>query len=147
MDCALIRSELVGYHFGTLSAETRFLVEEHLVLCTECLRAFMVLKSRLEAGGGGAEGRPSNAARQRLRSDVLREFGDGAKSRSRGAGWARLFQRPVPLYQGLVVAAVAVLVARAAPSLIERFVQRPSQPLAAEYVDTSRTLPSSLTIY
>jgi len=143
MDCPLIRSELVGYHFGTLDDRAREGVEAHLLECTDCLRAFMRLKARVEQGAVGE--RPSEAARLRLRDDVLATFPRAKAARSIRA--PAVWRRPVPLYQSLVVAAVAVLIAKAAPSWVERVTRGSASDVAEHYVDTSRTLPGSLNIY
>jgi anti-sigma factor RsiW len=68
MTCQEINLELVAYHFGTVSPESRQQVEEHLVGCQECLKSFLSVKREIETAE--AEPRASPAARARLRRDV-----------------------------------------------------------------------------
>lgn len=70
MDCSLIDGDLVPFHFGTLEVEARARVEAHLVACSSCVAAFLALKRALDAE---PEERPSDLARQRLRSAVQKE--------------------------------------------------------------------------
>jgi hypothetical protein len=60
--------------------------------------------------------------------------------RSRERAW---FARPIPLYQGLAAAAIALILASLAPLLTEET----PRVAAGPYVDTSRPTAESLTIY
>jgi hypothetical protein len=151
MDCSVVSDQLIAYHFGTLAEAEKGAVEEHLLGCPACLRAALVLKVGLERGSLEADGpRPSEWARQKLRAEVERTFKTSAPARARA--W---FQRPIPLYQGLCAAAVAILVGAFVPRVFGRdgaphAFPRPVAPAtgaAAERIDTSRTAPESLTIY
>ncbi len=63
MDCALILPDLVSYHFGAIE-DSR--VEEHLLECKECLRAYLKLKRQLDA----EPERPSPRVRAALVAEV-----------------------------------------------------------------------------
>ena len=67
MDCRMIEASLVGFHFGTLDAEERRAVEDHLPACGACVRAVVELKRAAEGDAGPA---PSDMARLRLRKAV-----------------------------------------------------------------------------
>jgi anti-sigma factor RsiW len=97
MSCDQIQAELVAYHFGVVSDETRALLEAHLVGCPACLKAFLALKREIETAASGP--RPSELARRRLRSAVARELGLSEKRR-RWSWWER------PLAFGFAAAAV-----------------------------------------
>jgi hypothetical protein len=134
MDCAVV--DLVAYHFATLEDADREAVDEHLVACTACLRAYLRLKHQCERGV--AIDRPTEQARLRLRRAVQARFRPTVGSKVHA--W---FARPIPLYQGLAAAAIALLLASLAPR-----VSNPAPRVAAgPYVDTSRPSPESLTIY
>jgi hypothetical protein len=134
MDCALV--DLAAYHFATLEDAERDQLDEHLVACTTCLRGYLALKRRIERGSGAEV--PSDQARLRLRRAVEARF---RPARAARASW---FRRPIPLYQGLAVAAIAVLIASLVPTLAR---QAPPRVAAGPYVDTSRPSAESLTIY
>ena len=132
MDCALV--DLVGYHFATIEDDDRAKVDEHLVGCTTCLRAYLALKHKVE----DAE-RPSDKTRQRLRVAVKARFTPSTVGRVRA--W---LGRPIPLYQGLAAAVVAVVIAALVPTLVRRAsVSAPSGP----YVDSGRPVPESVAFY
>ncbi len=99
MTCDTIEPELVGYHFGTQGEEARRRVEEHLVSCPECVRAFVELKRAIETSEEAPA--PSPEARARLRRAVARELGVGLERT-----W---WERPV----AIAFAASAVLIAGA----------------------------------
>jgi anti-sigma factor RsiW len=107
MSCQEIQAELVAYHFGVVSDEVRRSLESHLVGCPACLKAFLALKREIETAGSGP--RPSDTARQRLRSAVARELGVGERRR-RWSWWER------PL--AFSFAAVAVLLAMFAVNVV-----------------------------
>ncbi len=71
MDCELIQTDLVPYHFGSIDEVARERVEAHLLSCPACLKDFLALKRSIEA----PEVRPSAAAKARLRKAVAREIG------------------------------------------------------------------------
>jgi anti-sigma factor RsiW len=93
-----VESELTGYHFGVLDDETRRRVEEHLIECAECVRAFVEIKRAIETSEAAPA--PSDAARARLRRAVQREMGIGERT------W---WERPV----AIALAASVVLVSAA----------------------------------
>ena len=64
MNCEQVELELLGYHFGTVSLETRAELERHLPGCPRCLNAFFALKRELETQPELPP--PSDAARLRL---------------------------------------------------------------------------------
>lgn len=138
MDCPLSDVELVAYHLGASEDAARDRVEEHLVSCGSCLRAYLALKRRMEQRD--TEQRPSPAARQRLRDEVLRTFRPTVFARAR-----RIFARPIPLYQGIAVAAVAVLAVAFAPALAKR--ASTSFPHDEQRVDSSLQSPVVHSIY
>ena len=107
MNCHRIQPELVAYHFGVVSDETRSDVEGHLLRCPECLESFLALKREIETAESGPC--PSPAARERLRRAVTQELG---QPRREWAWWER------PLAFGLASAAVvaATFVMRALTS-------------------------------
>jgi anti-sigma factor RsiW len=139
MDCALIEGRLVEYQLATLEDADREAVEAHLVACTGCLRTYLALKAHVDRATGAGEV-PSEAARARLRAAVQERFRPTPTRRLR-----RWLSRPVPLYQGLAVAAVVAVFAALAPTLARSL--RPAGARPAERVDTVRPAAESLTIY
>jgi hypothetical protein len=139
MDCALIQGHLIGYQFATLADADRESVETHLLSCGACLRTYLALKARIDRGARSAEG-PSEAARVRLRAAVEARYQVTAARRFR-----RWLSRPVPLYQGLAVAALVAIAATLAPPLARTLRSTGARP--AERVDTARPAAQSLTIY
>lgn len=93
-----VESELAGYHFGTLDDETRQRVEEHLIECPECVKAFVEIKRAIETSEAAPA--PSDAARARLRRAVKNEMGIAERT------W---WERPV----AIALAASVVLVSTA----------------------------------
>ncbi len=73
MTCEKVQPELVGYHFGVVSDDVRSLVDEHLLRCGACLRAFIEVKRAIETSEDAPA--PSRASRARLRSAVAAELG------------------------------------------------------------------------
>ena len=140
MDCALIQQDLIAYHFATVSDEERGAVERHLLGCTPCLRAYLALKGHIDRTGE-VEPSPSEASRLALRAAVERRFRPTPVRRVRG--W---LARPVPLYQGLALAAALVLGVALGPALVRRLDRAPAA-VATQRVDTSRTTAASLSIY
>ena len=140
MDCTLIQTHLIGYHFATISEEERAGVERHLVECRGCLRTYLALKAHVDRGTSDDDA-PSAEGRARLRARVEARFRPTATRRVR-----RWLTRPVPLYQGLAVAAVIALGAALAPSLVRALSPQPSAHFA-ERVDSARPIAQSLTIY
>ncbi len=144
MDCTLIQSHLVAYDFGTLEDADRDSVETHLLACPHCLQTYLQLKRHL-ARGRGTE-RPGEAVRRRLRAEVAATFGTQATPL-----FLRWLWRPIPLYQGLVAAAMlAVFAGFSAPRLAERGrAAAPETPPAApqQHIDASRTAPDTQTIF
>jgi anti-sigma factor RsiW len=141
MDCRLTKSELFPYTLGTSSEEERQRIDEHLVACTDCLRAYLRLKNQVERGAAlGA--RPSDETRRRIRADVVAIV--------RPAGIARVRQwlrRPIPLYQGLAVAAVAAGVAIALPQAMASIDAARKAPETMARVDMSRPVPQGRAVY
>jgi anti-sigma factor RsiW len=143
MDCTLIQGTLIGYHFATLSDPERGEVEGHLVACTECLRDYLALKAHVDHAGPDAPAGavPGEAARLRLRAAVRARF---RPTPARRLG--RWFATPVPLYQGVMVAAAIVLAFALEPA-IARAVHPDPRAHALERVDSARSAAESLTIY
>ena len=139
MDCRVIQSELFAYALGTSSDLDRDRTDEHLLGCTTCLRAYLRLKHHVERGASlGA--RPSDATRRRIREDVA------ALVRPRGVARVRQWlRRPIPLYQGLAVAAVAAGIAIALPQMLTTLARRPPETTAR--VDMSKPVPQALAVY
>jgi hypothetical protein len=143
MDCRLTKSALVSYTLGATSLEDgeRERIEEHLVACTECLRGYLRLKHHLGRSEGGGE-RPSEGTRRRIRADVADLVRPGSVERVRQ--WLR---RPIPLYQGLAVAAVAAGVAIALPQAMASIDAARRAPETMARVDMSRPVPQLRTVY
>ena len=150
MDCAGIGSLLVAYHFATLGDEERDAVDAHLLGCTACLRTYLSLKHAAERG---PLERPSADVRARLRAEVEEAFRDAGRqatpapelvNRPARATRVPILARRIPLYQGLVAAALA-----AAITLI--VFGRPGARIEVHEglpeVDTSRPRAESLGIY
>ena len=97
MNCDRVTPELVAYHFGEVSPETRAGLETHLLSCSSCLQAFLCVKRDIETGQLGP--RPSPQARSRLRQAVAVELGVAKSSRA-WSWWER------PLAFGLAASAV-----------------------------------------
>jgi hypothetical protein len=140
MDCTLIQTDLIGYHFATLGDDERRVIEEHLVACSGCLRTYLALKAHVDGAAHQGEG-PSEAARLRLRAAVEARFKPTVARR-----WRRWLTRPVPLYQGVAVATLVVVATLALPTLMHAL-QGGGDTRSAERVDTARPTTRSLTIY
>jgi hypothetical protein len=134
MDCAGVGEHLVSYHLANVSEEERQAVETHLVDCNACLRTYLALKRA--ADRAGLE-RPSPAVRARLRASVAETF-----PRPRNTA---MLVRKIPLYQGVMLAAIAAAIALFAPGAVHRVLRAPSAGTPA--IDTSRTRAESLHIY
>jgi anti-sigma factor RsiW len=136
--CTGVADELLAYHLDLVEDDARQAIDEHLLGCQECLRAFLQLKHQAR---GASELRPGSAARQRLRDEVARTFRPPALARVRA--W---LARPVPLYQSLAVASAAVLLAVATPGVLRRAASQPP-PVAGPRVDTARVTPAAASLY
>ncbi len=102
MSCQELEGELVAYHFGTVSGETRRRLEEHLPGCPGCVAAFLAVKRGVET----AELAPSPSAglRHRLRRSVARELGAEPPEPERKWSW---WERPFAFaFAGAAVLAV-----------------------------------------
>jgi hypothetical protein len=139
MDCPLIQPELVGYHFATTSDSMRVEIDAHLLGCPKCLRAYLGIKHHIERGALRDE-RPSGDARARLRAAVAASFRPTPRARV-----SRWLGRPIPLYQGLAAAVLAIAVAALAPVVIGR--ATPLRAIDGKNTDTSRPSPESLAFY
>lgn len=140
MDCTLIHDRLLGYHFATLPDGERADVETHLVECKECLRTYLALKSRVDRGMIDDDA-PGPATRARLRAAVEARFRPTAAHRIH-----RWLVKPIPLYQGLAVAAAVIAAIAVGPTLARVLRPGPASH-EAERVDTARRSAESLTIY
>ncbi len=134
MDCVVV--DLVSYHFGTLEEGARDAIDDHLLGCTACLRSYLALKRQVARGVGGEV--PSDAVRARLRGAVAERFRPSTLARARG--W---MSRPIPFYQGLAAAVLALVVA----ALLPAFADKTPPAAGGRYVDTARPLAESLSIY
>jgi len=139
MDCSLMQDNLIAYHFAALEDSVRESVEAHLVECTSCLRTYLALKSHVDRGR--AQEAPSEEARLKLRAAVQQRFRPTPSRRVRH--W---LTRPLPLYQGLALAAAVVFVAALGPQIAQRL-DGGRALSTSERVDTSRTTTESLSIY
>jgi len=79
MTCDELRSELIPYHFGEVSAEARERLEAHLPGCPACVTELLALKRAIETADLAA--RPSDVARARLRAAVASAVGAGPRRR------------------------------------------------------------------
>ena len=139
MDCRLIQGELLSFTLGNASDEERGRVDEHLVACKDCLRAYLRMKNYVERGALPSA-RPSEATRRRVREDVA------ALVRPRGAARVREWlRRPIPLYQSLAVAAVAAGIAIGLPQALAAFDRK--SPETTARVDLSKPVPQALALY
>jgi anti-sigma-K factor RskA len=147
MDRELNTEILIDYHFGTLPAAERAVVEEALVGSPEALRAYLQIKRQLDRAQSQAEdAAPSPEARLRLRASVAELVRPRPARRLRG-----LLARPVPLYQTLAAAAVAGLLVAAAgawwPLAGEPGGASPSAAADATKVDFARSGPQGLAVF
>lgn len=133
MDCARVASDLVAYHLATLDDGARDAIDAHLLGCTTCLRAYLSLKRAAEKG---PLDRPSRDVRARLRDEVERTFAPKPR--------VVFLRRRIPLYQGIVAAALAAAIT----TLVLGDVMRRAQVReGVPQVDTSRARAESLQIY
>jgi anti-sigma factor RsiW len=142
MDEHVVEERLLTYYFGAGSDEEGVRIDAHLCACASCLRAFLDLKRHVEHEGRRAL-RPRAETRARLRADVAAAFQPRAAApllRLR-----RALRQPIPLYQGLAVAAVAAALGVLVP--FARLHLRPVPPPSGEHVDSARLSPESLTVY
>ncbi len=84
MTCDEIRPELIPYHFGEVSEETRRRLEAHLPGCPACVTELLSLKRGIETADQAE--RPSDLARARLRAAVASAIGAAPRRR-----WERPF--------------------------------------------------------
>jgi anti-sigma factor RsiW len=143
VDCAEVESELVAYHFGTAEADRRAAIDEHLLGCGACLRAYQRVKHAFDAGGH-ALARPSPDVRQRLRREVL------AAMTSPAAPPVRFWSRPVPLYQTVAAVCLAATVALVASSLARQAVAPTlfsGEHTATPRIDSSRPTFANTTVF
>ncbi len=84
MTCDELRSELIPYHFGEVSAEARLALEAHLPGCPACVTELLSLKRAIETADRAE--RPSDLARARLRAAVAEAIGAAPRRR-----WERPF--------------------------------------------------------
>lgn len=130
MDCNVMREELLAYHFGT--SDLAPAADAHLLECKECLAAFLSLRRTLAVNE-----RPSDAVRTKLRAEVARTFRPSFASRLHA--W---LARPVPRYQTVAFAALAVAVI--ALLSVER---PPPSPKPGALVDSANQKPESFDFY
>lgn len=102
MSCSETQPELVAYHFGETSPETRSEIEDHLLGCRSCLSQFLDLKRAIETADLDAG--PSEQARLALRRAVAREVVPPAP---RAWSW---WERPAALVFAGATVAVALLI-------------------------------------
>ena len=108
MTCESASAELVAYHFGTIAAAERTALEQHVLGCASCLRAYVELKRDIELSEDAPA--PSEAVRQRVRGAIARALQPEPSRRA----W-RWWERPMAF--GLAGAAViAAMVATQAVS-------------------------------
>lgn len=151
MDCRMIQGELLAHALGASDDEARGRIDAHLLTCTACLRAYLRLKHHVERGAS-LERRPSDDVRRRVRAEVAELVRP-----TRAERFNRWLRRPIPLYQGLAVAAVAAGVAIAGPWIksavpmgtraFDRGFTTGEEPVAVQRVDTSRPVAASQTAY
>ncbi len=163
MDCSLMQKDLLDYHFGVAEAVCRQGMEDHLLSCKVCLRAYLDLKRAIETlpaellgdpTGDLSGERPAAKTRQRLRAEVERTFVAPRRLVVRRLGG--FFLHPIPLYQ----AAAAFLLLISAGLLPAMLRTHPGglSPAAlsalptggergGEIVDTSRQRAASLNLY
>ena len=79
MTCDELRPELIPYHFGEVSDDTRRRLEAHLPGCPACVTELLSLKRAIETADDAA--RPSDVARARLRAAVASAVGAAPRRR------------------------------------------------------------------
>jgi len=139
MDCAVVASHLVGYHFATLEDAERDAIDTHMLGCTTCLGAYLALK---RASDQRPLEKPSAAVKARLRESVR----DAFPTKEARPARVRLLARRIPLYQGLFAAALAAAIALAVPTLL-RGSRRGEVREGAPQVDSARPRAESFQIY
>lgn len=141
MDNHVAHDDLLAFCLGACPDDEHARIDEHLRACAPCLRAFLDLERHVERRASAAQTdlRPAPETRARLRASVHAAFRPAPMSRIR-----RALRRPIPLYQGLVAAALAVALAALLP--MARGLLPGAAPSGAR-VDTARTVPRTLDIY
>jgi predicted anti-sigma-YlaC factor YlaD len=136
MDCRLIQPELVRFHFGDAEEEVRAPVEEHLLGCAACLKAYLSLKREIETSPERGEA-PSMMAKARLRKAVAAELASRRLPATRRIAWGTA-----------VAAAAATLLMVFAVRAIEPSLHRNHSPSpdahhsrSVDSVNPSATLP------
>jgi hypothetical protein len=159
MECSSVQEDLIAYHLAALEAPQQDLVEGHLLRCSACLRAYLLLKRQMdrgqaqgaEAAGAADADRPSAAARKRLRDEVQRRFARPAPAPSAAVPlwqWLRLLvTRPIPLYQGVFAVVLGLLLMQAGALLWETPWPGAHAPGAAAEVDSARRQISNVSLY
>lgn len=132
MDCARLKEQLVPYHFGTLPDAEADAVDAHLLACTACLRVYLALKRAAKPGDRATAERPSEEVRARLRRNVEAHLASRRAASSSPA--PRFLLRRIPLYQGVMAAALAAGVALVLPAALRA-------PRAASSIDPSSNAP------
>lgn len=144
MDHHVTHDDLLAYCLGACPDDEHARTGEHLLECGLCLRAFLEIKRHVEGRGARDEAgmRPRPEARARLRASVEASFRPAPAARI-----GRALRRPIPLYQGLAAAALAVAVAVLWPMARDLpAASGPFNPSGAR-VDSSRAVPESFDIY
>lgn len=136
MDCAGVASQLVAYHFATVTDEERDAIDAHLLGCRACLEAYFALK---RAAARGPFERPSPNVKRRLRAEVAATFPTKPAR-------VTLLARRIPLYQGLFAAAIAAAIALTVPALL-REQRRGDVREGAAQIDSARSRAESFQIY
>ena len=145
MDCSVIDERLVAYHFGTCSDQEREEVDEHLLACGRCLRAYLSLKRHFDREGTAR--RPGPEVRARLRASLEARF--APKGLDRVRGWLR---HPIPRSHGIAAAAALAVAASVLVAVLPAVTRHPepevpvAQTVAGERVDTARA-PEGTTLY
>jgi anti-sigma factor RsiW len=140
MDCKLIETDLYAYTFGTLSDERAAELDTHLYGCRSCLASFLSFKHHLERGVLTAVEKPSAAMKKRLRDEVERTFRPSLWQRAR-----RWMGRPIPFYQGLCAASLALILALGVPVAMR--LSSVQSPAVGARIDTSRPVAESRSFF
>ena len=145
VDVSSVEERLVAYHFGTVDDDVRDAIEEHLLGCAKCLRAYMRLKRELDRKGAL---KPGAHVRQRLRAEVMATF--KPKTISPLRAW---LAQPISRGRG-IAAGVALAIAAAITVAVVPLTKRNDAPAPVQVtqvggarVDSARPSAESTRLY
>lgn len=115
MECEACESDLIDFVHGELERERHVEVARHLANCSGCALASCRLRADLDGISALVQEAPRPEVRAALRAQVEQTFAPARRVRL-----GRLWMRPVPVYQAVLIAAAAAALLLVIQALPER---------------------------